>query len=151
MSLGNIFGIAGTALNAQLVRMNATASNLANAGTTASSEAEAFKAKRTVFKALVNENLTNAGAPYVGGVKVDRMQDDSTPIQAIYDPSNPLADAKGFNSALFNTEEMLCNMIKEFSRQLQILHPSLGENLLPNLILFNAKEESISGGFRFQK
>ena len=36
MSLGNIFGIAGTALNAQLVRMNATASNLANAGTTAS-------------------------------------------------------------------------------------------------------------------
>ena len=49
MSLGNIFGIAGTALNAQLVRMNATASNLANAGTTASSEAEAFKAKRTVF------------------------------------------------------------------------------------------------------
>jgi len=43
MSLGNIFGIAGTALNAQLVRMNATASNLANAGTTASSEAEASK------------------------------------------------------------------------------------------------------------
>ena len=96
MSLGNIFGIAGTALNAQLVRMNATASNLANAGTTASSEAEAFKAKRTVFRALVNENLTNAGAPYVGGVKVDRMQDDSTPIQAIYDPSNPLADAGGY-------------------------------------------------------
>ena len=72
-------------------------------------------------------------------------------LQLVEDPSNPLADAKGFNSALFNTEEMLCNMIKEFSRQLQILHPSLGENLLPNLILFNAKEESISGGFRFQK
>ncbi len=50
MSIGNIFGIAGTALNAQLVRMNATASNLANAGTAAGTEAEAFKAKRTVFK-----------------------------------------------------------------------------------------------------
>ena len=35
MSMDNIFGIAGTALNAQLTRMNATASNLANAGTVA--------------------------------------------------------------------------------------------------------------------
>ena len=38
MSLDNIFGIAGTALNAQLTRMNATASNLANAGTVSGNE-----------------------------------------------------------------------------------------------------------------
>ncbi len=37
MSIGNIFGIAGTALNAQMTRMNATASNLANADTVAGS------------------------------------------------------------------------------------------------------------------
>ena len=96
MSIGNIFGIAGTALNAQLVRMNATASNLANAGTAAGTEAEAFKAKRTVFKALVDDNLTNAGAPYVGGVKIDRMQDDASPIKPIFDPSHPLANAEGY-------------------------------------------------------
>ena len=96
MSIGNIFGIDGTALNAQLVRMNATASNLANAGTAAGTEAEAFKAKRTVFKALVDDNLTNAGAPYVGGVKIDRMQDDASPIKPISDPSHPLANAEGY-------------------------------------------------------
>jgi flagellar basal-body rod protein FlgC len=96
MSISNIFGIAGTALNAQLVRMNATASNLANAGSVAGTEAEAFKAKRVVFKALVNENMTNSGAKYVGGVKVDRMQDDGIPIQAMYDPGNPLADESGY-------------------------------------------------------
>ena len=96
MSISNIFGIAGTALNAQLVRMNATASNLANAGSVAGTEAEAFKAKRVVFKALVDENMTNSGAQYVGGVKVDRMQDDGIPIQAMYDPGNPLADESGY-------------------------------------------------------
>ena len=96
MSLDNIFGIAGTALNAQLVRMNATASNLANAGTTAGSEQDAFKAKRTVFRALVDESLTNGGAAYVGGVKVDRIMDDQTPVQPIYDPSNPIADERGY-------------------------------------------------------
>ncbi len=41
MSIDNIFGIAGSALNAQMVRMNISASNMANAGSTASSEADA--------------------------------------------------------------------------------------------------------------
>jgi len=92
----NIFGIAGTALNAQLIRMNATASNLANAGTVASNEQEAFRAKRLVFKALVDKESTHAGAPHVGGVKVDRIVDDPTPIRKLYSPGNPLADAEGY-------------------------------------------------------
>ena len=96
MSMDNIFGIAGTALNAQLTRMNATASNLANAGTVASAEKDAFRAKRPVFKALVDEQMTNAGAAYVGGVKIDRMSDDgATPIR-VSDPNNPLADEQGY-------------------------------------------------------
>jgi flagellar basal-body rod protein FlgC len=96
MSIDNIFGIGGTALNAQLVRMNNTASNLANAGTTAASEKEAYRGKRTVFKALMDEEMIHAGAPYVGGVKVDKIVDDSKPIPRVYDPNNPLADRDGF-------------------------------------------------------
>jgi flagellar basal-body rod protein FlgC len=96
MSIGNIFGIAGTALNAQMTRMNATASNLANADTVAGSDAEAYRAKRAVFKALLSKEMTHAGASHVGGVKVDRMTQTDAPIQPIYDPSNPLADANGY-------------------------------------------------------
>jgi flagellar basal-body rod protein FlgC len=96
MGMDNIFGIAGTALNAQLTRMNATASNLANAGTVSSNEADAFRAKRPVFKALINEQMTHSGAPYVGGVKVDRMADDSVPPRRVSDPRNPLADKDGY-------------------------------------------------------
>ncbi len=96
MSIDNIFGIGGTALNAQLVRMNNTASNLANAGTTAASEKEAYRGKRTVFKALMDEEMIHAGAPYVGGVKVDKIVDDTKPIPKVYDPNNPLADPEGF-------------------------------------------------------
>lgn len=96
MALDNIFGIAGTALNAQLTRLNATASNLANAGTVSGTEEGAFRGKRPVFKALLQEEMTNAGAPYVGGVKVDQMIDDPKPVQRISDPTNPLADEKGY-------------------------------------------------------
>ncbi len=96
MSMDNIFGIAGTAINAQLTRMNATASNLANAGTVAGSEQDAFRAKRPVFKALMNEQMAHAGAPYVGGVKVDHMIDDAAPPRRVSDPNNPMADKDGY-------------------------------------------------------
>ena len=96
MALDSIFGIAGTALNAQMSRMNATASNLANAGTVASTEKEAFRAKRPVFKALVDAQMTHNGAPYVGGVKIDRMADDTAIPRRVSDPKNPLADENGY-------------------------------------------------------
>jgi flagellar basal-body rod protein FlgC len=96
MGMDNIFGIAGTALNAQLTRMNATASNLANAGTVATTEKDAFRGKRAVFKALVDEQMTNAGAAYVGGVKIDRMAEDTVPPRRVSDPKNPMADKDGY-------------------------------------------------------
>jgi flagellar basal-body rod protein FlgC len=96
MSMDNIFGIAGTALNAQLTRINATASNLANVGTVSTSEQEAFRAKRPIFKALMSSEMTNSGAQYVGGVKVSRMVDDAAPPRRVSDPKNPMADKEGY-------------------------------------------------------
>ena len=94
--IDNIFGIAGTALNAQLTRMNLTASNLANQNTTAPTEDEAFKSKRTVFKALLSKADTHAGAPYVGGVRVDKIVDLQDPNPRVYEPGSPHADKDGY-------------------------------------------------------
>jgi len=96
MSLAHIFGIAGTALNAQTVRINLSASNLANAGTTAPTEQEAFRGKRAVFQALLDKEKTNLGAPTVGGVKVSSVVDLKTAPPRIYEPGHPDADANGF-------------------------------------------------------
>ena len=104
-SLDSVFGIAGTALNAQMVRMNTTASNLANATTVAGSEKDAFRAKRPVFKALLEEEMTHAGAPYLGGVKVDMVADAPTPIRSLHAPGNPMADVNGY-VYLSNVNEM---------------------------------------------
>jgi len=96
MSFDNIIGIAGSSLNAQLTRLNATASNMANAGTVAGSEAEAFRAKRVVFKALVDEQMANSPVPYAGGVQVDSVIDDPSPPRLVYQPTNPLANKEGY-------------------------------------------------------
>jgi len=88
-----------------MVRMNTTASNLANATTVSGTEREAFRAKRPVFKALLEEEMTHAGAQYLGGVKVDMVADDPTPIRSLHDPGNPKADANGY-VYLSNVNEM---------------------------------------------
>ena len=72
MSIDNILGIASTAMNAQMVRLNSTASNMANASTVGSSPDAAFKAKRPVFEALLREEQLTQGAKYLGGVKIDQ-------------------------------------------------------------------------------
>ena len=52
MSINNIFGIAGSAMNAQMVRMNSSASNMANASTTAGSQEAAYKRLNVLFLKL---------------------------------------------------------------------------------------------------
>lgn len=105
MGLDNIFGIAGSALNAQTARMNATASNLANAGSVASSEKDAFRAKRTVFKTILDQQRNPQDAVNQGGVKIDALTDDPKPITRMSDPGNPSADKDGY-VYLSNVNEM---------------------------------------------
>lgn len=96
MSFDNILGIAASGLNAQMVRLNSTASNMANASTVGSSPETAYKAKRPVFEALLREEQLTQGANYIGGVKVAGMVDDKEINRKILDPGNPKADADGF-------------------------------------------------------
>ena len=96
MALDQIFGIAGSALNAQSVRMNTIASNLANAGTVAGTEQDAFRGKRTVFKAIMDQQLAPQDGSYQGGVRVKEIKDDATPVRRLLDPGNPLADKDGY-------------------------------------------------------
>jgi flagellar basal-body rod protein FlgC len=104
MALDNLFGIAGTALNAQTARMNATASNLANAGAVAASDKDAFRAKRTVFKTIMQE-IGSTPSSNTGGVKVSGISDDPKPIARMSDPGNPSADKDGY-VYLSNVNEM---------------------------------------------
>jgi len=94
--LKNIFEIAGTALTAQTIRMNTTASNLANAGSVSPTEEEAFRAKRPVFRALVDQADLNAGFNVLGGVKVKEVVDSADPVRKVHDPANPEANEEGF-------------------------------------------------------
>ena len=105
MALDNIFGIAGSALNAQTVRMNTPASNLANAGSVASTDKDAFRAKRTTFKTIMEQQVGSNDTNNKGGVKVAAITDDPKTISRMSDPGNPSADKDGY-VYLSNVSEM---------------------------------------------
>ncbi|NQZ52351.1 MAG: flagellar basal body rod protein FlgC, partial [Moritella sp.] len=55
MSLFRVFDIAGSAMSAQSVRLNTTASNLANANSVSSSAGETYKARYPIFQAQLDQ------------------------------------------------------------------------------------------------
>ena len=84
----SIFDISGRAMSAQLVRLNATASNMANAGNVTGSEGEAYRAIRPVFQSVTE-------SPGVSTVKVDNVVTTNAQPVKRHDPDHPLADANG--------------------------------------------------------
>ena len=108
----SVFDIAGRAMSAQLVRLNTTASNLANAGSVSGTKETAFRALKPVFE-TVNDR------PGVATVKVDRVvQADIEPVKH-HAPGHPLADPDGFVwDAGVDTAAELVEMV-ETARQYQ--------------------------------
>ena len=108
MSFEKLMSIAGTGMNAQLIRMNTTASNLANAGVVAGTDAGAFRAKRPVFESLLN-NAMSGKESFEGGVRVNEIINDPKPVKQVFEPNNPLADENGyvFASNVNEIEELI--------------------------------------------
>lgn len=94
MSLMNSFQIAGTALTANSQRLNAVASNLANAESVAGPDGQVYRARKVVFEAF---ELPQSGTESAG-VRVREVVTDQSPPKRIYDPKHPLADGEGYIS-----------------------------------------------------
>jgi flagellar basal-body rod protein FlgC len=106
MSLSNIFNISGSAISAQSQRLNAVASNIANADTAAAPGAEPYRAKQVVFQS------TPAGNGAAQGVTVAKVTEDNAPGRRVFDPNHPLADKEGYvNFSNVNVVEEMVNMI----------------------------------------
>ncbi len=119
MSLGNIFDIAGSGMSAQTVRLNATASNLANAETPAGSEEDAFKARYPLFAAVHSDalqtsqnSLSRSDSTEFSGVQVKGVVESGKAIQMRYEPEHPLSDPEGYvYYPNVNVVEEMTNMI----------------------------------------
>ncbi|SIS46720.1 flagellar basal body rod protein FlgC [Neptunomonas antarctica] len=124
MSLANIFNIAGSAMSAQTIRLNTTASNMANADSVSSSVDQTYRARKPVFElqAPTQEQMTDIGTGLLPGqgVNVTGIVESQAPLRTEYNPSHPLADEKGYvHYPNVNVVEEMADMISA-SRSFQI-------------------------------
>ncbi len=108
----SLFDIAGRAMSAQLVRLNTTASNLANAGSVSATADGAFRSLKPVFETVYD-------AADRATVRVTSVVSAGPPPAMRSDPSNPLADQNGhvWDSNVDETAELV-EMV-EATRQYQ--------------------------------
>ncbi|WP_273021457.1 flagellar basal body rod protein FlgC [Rheinheimera sp.] len=94
MSFNSIYDVSGSAMRAQVMRLDTIASNLANADTAASTEAGAYRALKPVFAALYKQ--TTEQQSLAAEVQMMGITSSSRPAEQRYEPNNPLANADGY-------------------------------------------------------
>ena len=126
MALFKVFDIAGSAMSAQSLRLNTTASNLANAETVASSPEQAYRARQPVFAAMLKGLYGDEGASV--GVKVAGITESKAEPQERYAPDHPLADEKGYvYLSNVNPVDEMVNMIsaaRSYQNSVEVLNTS---------------------------
>lgn len=125
MALLDVFNVAGSAMSAQSVRLNVTASNLANAQSVSSSVGTTYRARHPVFAAVQADALSEAGGVETDlspsrGVQVLGIVESAAPLDLRYEPDHPYADADGYVAyPNVNVVEEMANMISA-SRSFQV-------------------------------
>ena len=111
MSLFNVFDITGKGMSAQSVRLNTTASNIANADSVSSSVDKTYRARHPVFAAEMQKAA--AGNEQAGvGVEVLGIVESDKPLNIEYAPNHPMADKDGYiYKPNVNVVEEMTNMI----------------------------------------
>ncbi|TAL42574.1 MAG: flagellar basal body rod protein FlgC [Methylovulum sp.] len=124
MSSLNIFGIAGSGMNAQSLRLNLVASNISNANTISSSEGDVYKSRQPVFAAELRNVLDkqNPGSK----VKVLGVLESEAPPIMEYEPNHPMADKDGYIfKPNVNTVEEMANMMsasRSYQNNVEVLN-----------------------------
>ena len=119
----SLFEISGRAMAAQLVRLNTTASNLANAGTVSGSEQGAFRSLKPVFRTVMGDNGTAT-------VAIDKIVSSPAAPTKRHDPAHPLADTNGdvWEAAVDSAAEMveMLETSRQYQNNVQVLQTAKG-------------------------
>jgi len=111
MNLFGVMDVSASALQAERLRAEVVAANMANANTTRTPQGGPYKRQQVVFESQANDQgvfanhfLSQGGAGIngpesqgkIGGVKIAAVVSDNSPGLRRYDPGHPDADKNGY-------------------------------------------------------
>ena len=135
MSSFRIFDVAGSGMNAQNLRLNLVASNIANASSVSSSIDQVYRSRQPVFASEFKNLLDQQNT--ASGVEVRGVVENQAPPIMEYAPHHPMADATGYiYKPNVNTVEEMANMMsatRNYENNVEVL------NSAKNLILQTLK------------
>jgi len=124
MSSFSIFDIAGSAMNAQSLRLNLVASNISNANSVSSSSGGVYKSRQPVFAAELKSVMNKRDA--ASKVSVLGVVENQSPPIMEYAPNHPMADKAGYiYKPNVNTIEEMTNMMsasRSYQNNVEVLN-----------------------------
>ena len=143
MSLFNVFNLSASGMSAQSMRLNTTASNIANADSVSSSADQVYRARHPVFAA----EMQKAAAGFNGnqgesvGVQVLGIVESDKPLTVEYAPAHPMADKDGYiYKPNVNVIEEMTNMISASrSYQTNVQLAESAKNMLNKTLLLGQR------------
>ena len=119
MSILNVFDVTGSGMAAQTVRLNSTASNIANASSVAENPEDTYRARYPVFTTAA-AGATEIDDKAALGVQVPDIIESDKPLTLRYEPDHPYANEEGYVTyPNVSVVEEMANMISA-SRSFQI-------------------------------
>jgi len=127
MSLFDVFDIAGSAMSSESVRLNVTASNLANAQSVGPDEASTYHARQPVFSAVMQS--LHGGQQSAGvGVRVDGIVESKAPLEQRYQPEHPMANEDGYvfvpNVNMIDEMSNMISASRSYQSNVEVLNTS---------------------------
>jgi len=96
MDIFKIAEISSSGMQAERMRMEVVANNIANANTTRGPDGEPYRRKQVLFATALDQAGTALGSDALGGVQVVGIVEDQSDFQLVYDPGHPDADEQGY-------------------------------------------------------
>lgn len=102
MNLFGVMNVSGSALQAERLRAEVVAANMANANTTRTPGGGPYRRQEVVFQSAASDqgvfadHLLSQDEGEVGGVKIAAVTSDNSPGLRRYDPGHPDADKNGY-------------------------------------------------------
>ena len=139
MSSFKAFDIAGSGMAAQSVRLNTTASNLANADSVSTTAAGVYKPRHPIFEAVRAQLALSGVSETQPAVRVRGIYESTAAPSQRFEPGNPLADANGYVYApAVNVVEEMVNMIsasRSYQNNVEVMNTA--KNLLLKTLQLN--------------
>ena len=91
MGMFDSLNVSASGMTATQLWMDVVSSNLANADSTKAANGQPYRRKEIVL-----EQAAPSFGEVLGGVQVDGIVDDPSPLRKVYDPGNPEANKQGY-------------------------------------------------------